>query len=103
MQRLPRDSFMAAEVERRGEPSQRPAPRLVVRAFPIRNPEQFLRQHCADARAPLAASARAFRSRDFSTDIVMSCFMTLRHQFTRKVREPRIYASGSPVRLPICE
>ena len=34
-----------------------------------------------------AASARAFRSRDFSTDIVMFCFTMLRYQFTRKIRE----------------
>jgi hypothetical protein len=60
MQRLPRDPLVAAEVERRGEPRQSPAPRLVVRAFPIRNPEQFLRQHSADACAPLGSQRARF-------------------------------------------
>jgi hypothetical protein len=60
MQRLPRDSLLAAEVERRGEARQRPAPGTVVLAFPIRDPEQFLRQHSADARAPLGSQGACF-------------------------------------------
>jgi hypothetical protein len=60
MQRLPWDSLAAVEVERRREPRQRPAPRLAVLALPIRNPEQFLRQHRANARSPLSSQCACF-------------------------------------------
>jgi hypothetical protein len=49
MQRLPGETLPATEVEWGGEPRQRPPPRQFVLALPIRDPERFLRQHCADA------------------------------------------------------
>src|SRR5579863_794443 len=52
MQCLPLGSLAAADVEwGGGEPCERPSPRLVVLAFPIRDRNQFLRQHSANARA----------------------------------------------------
>lgn len=41
MQRLPRNALFAAEVEWRRKSCQRPALRLLVRAFPIRDEASF--------------------------------------------------------------
>lgn len=65
MQRLPRDSLAAPEVEWRGEPRQRPSHRLAVLTFPIRVPEQFLRQQSANARPTLGSQRARFSEQGF--------------------------------------
>jgi len=60
MKRLPGETLPATEVEWGRESRQRPPPRQFVLALPIRDPEQFLRQHRADAGTTLCCQRARF-------------------------------------------